>query len=165
MKVISNASPSVCLARIGQLDLLRQLYGEISIPDAVWGEIVVDGVGQPGANEVKQADWIKRRSVGNIQLILALQQELDNGEAEAIALAVESEADLLIIDERLGRDVARHFGLNISGLIAVLIEAKHKGLIDEVEGYLDKMRDVAGFRVSDELYRRVLTDEDEREKH
>ena len=162
MIVVSDASPLIGLASIGQLDLLKQLYEEIHIPEAVWREVVIDGVRQPGADEVKKADWIRRRDVSNRQLVLALKQNLDDGEAEAIALTVELKADLLIIDERLGRDTAKHFGLNHIGLIGVLVEAKHKGSISEVKRYLDELRIVAGFRISDRLYKRVLIDEGER---
>jgi len=65
------------------------------------------------------------------------------------------------MDERLGRETARHLGLRCIGLIGVLIEAKHKGLIHAVKPYLDALRDIAGFRISDALYRRVLQDEGE----
>jgi predicted nucleic acid-binding protein len=159
--VVSNASPLINLARIGKLDLLRQLYEELSVPEAVWQEIVVKGAGQPGAEEVKTATWIKRRAVTNTQLARALQQELDTGEAEAIALALEMEAKLLLMDEHVGRETARHLGLHCIGLIGVLIEAKRKGLISTVKPHLDALRDVAGFRVSDPLYQRVLQDEGE----
>ncbi len=59
MSVVSNASPIINLARIGLLDLLRKLYGVLLIPEAVWREVVIEGTGQPGAEEVKVADWIK----------------------------------------------------------------------------------------------------------
>ncbi|MBW2012163.1 MAG: hypothetical protein JRI32_11260 [Deltaproteobacteria bacterium] len=58
------------------------------IPDAVWHEVVVDGEGQPGAEYVKICSWIIKKSVTNISLARALRQELDAGEAEAIALAL-----------------------------------------------------------------------------
>lgn len=96
MSIISNASPLINLARIRQFHLLRQLYSEIIIPAGVWREIVVEGSGQPGAEEVKAADWIKTETVQNEKLVHALRQELDAGEAEAIALAVEKRAELLL---------------------------------------------------------------------
>ena len=99
--------------------------------------------------------------LANTRLVHSLLQYLDGGESEAIALAVELKAELLIIDERLGRDTARHFGLNFTGLIGLLVDAKHKGLIDEIKRYLDELRNVFGFRISESLYRRVLTDEGE----
>lgn len=60
MTIVSNASPLINLARIGKLDLLRELYGKLLIPQAVWQEVVLDGVGQPGAEQVKTSDWIKQ---------------------------------------------------------------------------------------------------------
>ena len=108
MNVVSNASPLIALIRIGQLDLLRQLYSEIIIPDAVWHEVVVEGADQPGVEAVSSASWIMRRTVTNRPLVHGLQQELDAGEAEAIALAVEIDDAWLLMDERLGRDTAWH---------------------------------------------------------
>ena len=157
MSVVSNASPLISLARIGRLDLLRQLYGELFIPEAVWHEVVIEGVGQPGADEVKAATWIKTQSVTNTPLISALRQELDAGEAEAIALTLETQAELLLMDERVGREVARHLGLRYTGLIVVLVEAKHKEVLSAVKPQLDALN-MAGFRISDALYVRVLQD-------
>jgi uncharacterized protein len=131
VSIISNASPLINLARIGKLGLLHQLYRELTIPEAVWREVVVEGAGQPAAEELKTAVWIKTCAVTNKLLVHALQQELDGGEAEAIALALEVGADLLLMDERLGRETARHLGLRYTGLIGVLIESKRKGLINQ----------------------------------
>jgi len=161
MSVVSNASPLISLARIGKLDLLRQLYDELFIPEAVWHEVVIEGVGQPGADEVKAATWIKTQLVTNTPLVHALRQELDAGEAEAIALTLETQAELLLMDERVGREVARHLGLRYTGLIGVLVEAKHKGVLSVVTPQLDELRNIAGFRISDALYVRVLQDERE----
>jgi hypothetical protein len=99
--------------------------------------------------------------VKNRYLVQALRQDLDAGEAEAIALALEVEAELLSMDERLGRESAHHFGLHYIGLIGVLIEAKHKGLISAVKPYLDALRDRAGFRLATALDERVLRDQGE----
>jgi predicted nucleic acid-binding protein len=161
MSVVSNASPLISLARIGKLDLLRQLYGELLIPEAVWHEVVIEGVGQPGANEVKVATWIKTQSVTNTPLVSALRQELDTGEAEAIVLTLETQAELLLMDERVGREVARHLGLRYTGLIGVLVEAKHKDVLTFIKPHLDALRDIAGFRIRDALYVRILQDEEE----
>ena len=161
MSVVSNASALINLARIGKPDLLRELYGQLLIPQAVWQEVVVEGVGQPGADEVKSATWIKSQAATNRQLVRALQQDLDAGEAEAIALALEIKADLLLMDERLGRETARHLGLRYVGLIGVLIESKRKGLIGAIKPHLDALRDLACFHVKEALYLRVLQDEGE----
>lgn len=160
MIVISDPSPLAALSFIRQLDLLQRLYGQVLVPEAVWQELQA-GIGQPGRTAVLNAAWIEPRSVRNRQLVIALLQELDLGEAEAIALAVECEADLLVIDERLGRRSAQHFGLNVIGVIGVLVDAKHHGLISEIKLYLDQLRDLAGFYIGDALYQRVLADEKE----
>lgn len=96
MIVVSDASALINLARIGELGLLRQLYGEIVIPQAVWQEVVVEGAGQPGADAVGKASWIRAKEVTNEHLVRALRQDLDAGEAEAIALVLELKAHLLI---------------------------------------------------------------------
>ena len=104
MITVSNSSPIINLARIGKLDLLRQIFGTVTVPDAVWREVVVDGAGQAGARDVEQASWIRRATVKNRDLVRALQQELDEGESEAIALACETQGSLLLMDENLGRE-------------------------------------------------------------
>jgi len=161
VNVVGDASVLINLARIGELDLLRRLYGNIVIPEAVWREVVIEGAGQPGAEGVREASWIETRDVANKHLVRALRQDLDAGEAEAIALTLEMGADLLLMDERLGRETARFLGLHYVGLIGVLIAAKRNGLIDAIKSRLDMLQDVAGFRVSDALYARVLQDEGE----
>jgi predicted nucleic acid-binding protein len=163
MNIVCNASLLINLSRIGKLDLLHDLYNELTIPEGVWQEVVVEGVGQAGAELIGSAAWIKKRPVKNRELVQALQQELDAGEAEAIALSLEIGAELLLMDEHLGREVARHFGLRYSGLIGALIEAKHKGFIDAIRPLLDSLRQVAGFRVSGALYAQILKDQKEYE--
>lgn len=156
MIVVSNASAIINLAAVGQLDLLRQLYDKIAIPQAVYHEIAVVGVGQPGATEVQTLEWIETRQVVNRTLVASLQIELDKGEAEAIALAVELKAELLLLDERLGRAVASRLGLKFIGLLGVLIEARGKRLIPAVKPVLDNLITQAGFWVNDQLYAQVL---------
>ena len=158
MKVISNTSPLINLARIGQLDLLRDLFDGLVVPEAVWRECVIDGEGKPGAAAIRTADWIAIQSVTNLALVQALRQELDAGEAEAIALGLQESADLLLMDERLGRDTARHFNLRCMGLIGVLILAKQHGSIERIKPYLDQLQNEAGFRVAHPLYTQVLFD-------
>ena len=161
MSIVSNASPLINLARIERLDLLPRLYGELIIPEAVWREVVIEGVGQPGADEIESASWVQVQPATNRELVQALRQELDAGEAEAIALALEVGAEMLLMDEHLGRETAVHMGVRCLGLIGVLIEAKRKELVSGVQPLLDALRDVAGFWISESLYRRVLQDEGE----
>jgi hypothetical protein len=161
MIVVSNSSPLVSLAAIGRLELLRMLYGAIFIPRGVHHEVAVTGTGRPGAVEVQSFAWITCHDVGNPTVVTALQGKLDLGEAEAIALALELPADLLLMDERLGRIEATRFGLRFIGTLGVLIEAKARGHLLAIKPVLDELRTNAGFRVSEALRARVLQESGE----
>lgn len=89
--------------------------------------------------------------MSNRELVLALIRDLDQGEAESIALAIELEADLLILDEREGRRLAKRFGLNVTGVLGVLLEAKAADLIQEVRPLVQELRDRAGFYLSEDV--------------
>ncbi|VAW39802.1 hypothetical protein MNBD_CHLOROFLEXI01-340 [hydrothermal vent metagenome] len=141
--------------------MLRVLYEELLIPTSVWVEAVEKGKGKPGSTEISSAAWIKRHSVENMALVQALRQDLDAGESEAIALALETQADLLLMDERLGRSTAQYFGLRYIGSIGILATAKKRKLITEIRPRLDKLRKDVGFYLSDALYDRVLEDANE----
>lgn len=154
MIVVSNTSPITNLAAIAQLDLLRQIYRQVIVPEAVFQELTAEGGHHPGAI-VRELDWMRSRRVSNLAVVAALQVELDAGEAAAIALAQELPADLLLIDEHLGRVVAARLGIRIIGLLAVLIEAKHRRLITEVKPLVDALIS-RGFRIGNDLYVRVL---------
>ena len=158
MIVISNSSALINLVIIERLDLLREKFGEIIVPQAVWQEVVIEGAGKPGAKEVERANWIRVKEVTNKPLVQLLEQKLDDGESEAIALALEVGADLVLLDERDARDTAESLGLDILGVIGILIWAKKKGLILSLQDELDQLRNVAKFRFNDELYRRVLAE-------
>jgi predicted nucleic acid-binding protein len=154
--IVSNTSPIINLACIDRLDVLPALFGEIAIPDAVFHEIAVAHPDAPGASDVRTAPWVRRRSVVNRPLVDSLRLELDPGEAEAIACAVEANAKLLLIDERRGRLVALRLGLATTGLMGVLLLARKKGLIESIRPLLDDLRRVAGFWIGDALYAQVL---------
>ena len=154
--VVCNTSPVIALACVGRLELLHAVYTQIMVPDAVFDEITVAGAGEPGAREVGQAAWIMRQPVRNTSLVTALRLELDAGEAEAIALAVENKADLILLDERIGRRAAQRLGLTTIGTLGVLIAAKDRGLLAAVRPVLDALRTDAGFWIADDLYNAVI---------
>lgn len=156
MIVVSNTSPITNLAAVGQLPILQQLYEKILIPEAVYIELTSGDGAQPGELEVRTLQWIENRSVTDQILVVALQMELDPGEAAAIALAVELKANLLLLDERRGRAVASRLGLRFIGILGALIEAKHQGCIVAVKPILDDLVKKTGFWVSQQLYTRVL---------
>jgi predicted nucleic acid-binding protein len=154
--VVSNTSPITNLAAVGQLSLLQQLYENIVIPQAVYDEMAGLGYTVPGTVEVQTLSWIQIQQVRNLTLVTELQRELDKGEAEAIVLAVELGADALLMDERRGRRIASRFGLNVIGLLGVLLEAKHSGLIPAVKPVMDVLIERIGFRISNQLYSDIL---------
>jgi predicted nucleic acid-binding protein len=127
--VVSDASPLISLAVAGYLDVLQSLYGRVIIPEAVYQEVTGGVPRLPGALAIQELQWIVSQPVQNDAMVRALQGELDHGEAEAIALAVELQAGLILIDERRARAIAARMGLNVVGVLGVLVEAKHKALV------------------------------------
>jgi uncharacterized protein len=154
--VVSNTSPIFYLSTIGQLDLLRQLYGKIIIPNAVFNEITSVGNTDASAAIVPTLSWIQTQPVSDQAFIHTLSVELDPGEAEAIALAVELKANRLLINERLGRAAAMRSSLQVTGVLGILIAAKRRKLIQEVKPLLDALIQQVGFWVDERLYAEVL---------
>lgn len=153
MVVISDSTAITNLYQIKLLMVVKQLYGEIFIPEGVYQEL--SNFSDQKAL-IDQSDWIKICKIKDQNLLNDLLEELDRGEAEAILLAIESQSDLLIIDERKGRQVAKQHGLRLIGILGVLINAKEKGIIPAVKSYMDELVGKAGFYVSKELYEDVL---------
>lgn len=156
MIVVSNTSPIFYLSTIGQLDLLRQLYAEIVIPKTVLNEITNVGNTDVSARVVPTLSWMKTQSATDQTFVNTLRAELDPGEAEAIALAVELNADRLLMDERLGRAAAMRAGLKVTGVLGILIAAKRNNLIQEVKPLLDALIEQVGFWIDARLYAEVL---------
>jgi predicted nucleic acid-binding protein len=156
VRVVSNASPLINLAAVGQLALLRQLYRRVIVPPAVWNEVVRLGKGRLGSRAVRAASWVQVKAVRDRALVQMLLAELDPGEAESIVLAREIQADLLLLDESHARRAARRMGLPITGLVGVLIEAAGKGLISDLAATLRELRDRAGFWLTDEVVEEAL---------
>lgn len=152
MIIVSNTSPLTNLAAIGQFDLLRDLYSELNIPSGVWEELNAMGKPWPGSREVKKAGWIHQHNVQNRLWVCSLAKDLDKGEAESIVLASELNAGMILLDEKEGRNAAERVGLKPMGVIGIMLEAKHKNLIQSVQPHLDSLRQTAGFRISDALY-------------
>jgi uncharacterized protein len=154
--IVSDTSPINNLAAINYLHLLHQLYEKVVIPEAVFRELTDPNFPVPGAVEVQTFNWIQTCTVRDLSLVEALSNELDIGEAEAIALAVEIQADQVLMDERRGRLVASKLKLNYTGILGILVEAKNKGLIAEVKPLLDALINEAGFWIAEPLYNSVL---------
>src|SRR5579859_3485169 len=135
--VILNHTPLVALWSLGQLPLLRDLYQEVIIPEAVSEEFLATerSVRQTALDE---APWIKLLSLRNPRQAL-VYVGLDRGEAEVLALATERSARLVIIDEFKGRRYAQRLGLPLTGTLGVLLAAKQNGLLLAVAPLIDQL--------------------------
>lgn len=156
MIVVSDTSVLSNLILIGELNLLHQLYGEIIIPDKVKEELqkLQDfGIDIVSLNVF---DSITVLSPTDQEMVNKLMDSLDAGESAAITLATELKADYLAIDERAGRRTAKSLGLNIIGLVGILIQAKEADLIDTIKPLLDKLISEANFYLSNAFYRQIL---------
>ena len=134
---------------------MQQLYGTIIIPPAVYQELINSGDTDPATLAVQTVDWIQTQAISDRVLLEILQTNLDPGEAEAITLAVEINAERLIIDERRGRNEAIQLGLQVTGLLGIVLAAKQQGLIPLVQPIFDKLR-TNSFWIRDALYAEIL---------
>ena len=156
MIVVSNTSPITNLSAIGQFDLIQKLYDTIYIAEGVWQELNARGQSWPGSAEVERSAWVNRKKVKNQTVVATLRGDLDPGESETIALAIELKADLVLMDETEGRHKAKRLGLNVTGVIGMLLEAKSKGHISEARPFLDRFCQEAGFYLSEHVYQEAL---------
>ncbi|BAD85107.1 hypothetical protein, conserved [Thermococcus kodakarensis KOD1] len=155
MPVVSDSTPLIHLAKIDRLELLREFFGEIIIPEAVYRECVLEGGNSEDALAIKNAKWIKVEKISDEKLKRALMLELDEGESEAIVLAIERNAELILIDDYDGREVARALGLKVVGTIGILLKAKLLGKIKSLREELERLK-ATGFWLSEEFYERIL---------
>lgn len=138
--------------------MLREFYSDVLVPPAVWDEVTQAGA-RPGAAEVRAArseGWLQVRPLRLEALVARLKADLDNGEAEAIALAAELPHSLLLVDEAEGRQAALQLGLDFTGTLGLLLRAKRVGRINALKPVLDDLRQRHGFRLSQTVYQQVL---------
>lgn len=155
MLVVTDASPLIFLGRLSLLELLPQLYGRVLVPRTVLDEVVRGAPTDPAASALLSAAWLEVEEAGEAPLLEALHEELDSGEAAAIALARELGADLLLIDERQGRRIARRLGLAVKGTLGVLIAARNQDLVPELRPLLVRLSE-EGAWLSDDLMNEAL---------
>ena len=141
MIVIPDTAPIISLLKINRLDLLQELFGTVFIPKAVHDELTQNEKYELEAKVIINSVFIQGRDVLNQEAVRILETitQLDKGESEAIILFQELNAQLLLIDERRGRDVAERLQIPLSGTIGVLLKAFDKGLLtrQQILEYLD----------------------------
>lgn len=147
--VIADTSCFILLDKIGELDLLREIFGSVVTTQQVALEF-----NKPFPS------WISVQSVTNTKYVQLLEIEVDKGEASAIALAFEKDSSLLIIDDAKARKLASRLGLNFTGTLGVLLKAKELGVIPNLKSLLEKVQQT-NFRFSDKIASELLREANE----
>ena len=136
-KIISNTTPILSLLKINKLDLLKELYEKVIIPSAVFQEIE-NGKDKQYYQDLSLLSWIEIADINNPES-RSYFTDLDNGEAEVLILAKEQNADLVIMDEIMGRRFAKQLEFNLTGTIGILLKAKENKLINSISGLLTEL--------------------------
>ncbi len=125
MIVLSDSSPLIILTKIGQLDVLPQLYETVTITPEVYSEVAVSGAGLVGSSQISAANWIDIRQLQKPTDLTDMQIRfgLGIGELSVILLGQELKADLLLIDDMKARKLARQEQLTVLGCVGVLHDA------------------------------------------
>lgn len=159
MIVVSDTTPVISLIKNEKLDLLKNLFGEILIPEAVFRELTTNNLFSDEAEIVRNCEFLKIVSVQNKKSLEVLQKitGLDDGESESIIIVDEQKSDLLIMDERKGRKVAEKMGITLTGTVGILIQAFNEKMIsaDDVKLCLQNMRN-QNIRISESLVEKAL---------
>ena len=158
MIVISDTLPVLNLARIGRLELLPLLYKQVLIPSAVFEELTASKPDLPPAIDFASESWLIVASANDRPRVQEFRKNLDPGEAEAIVLAIEHRADLLLVDERRACRTATAAGITVTGLLGVVARAKRAGLVDLAKPVIDELIQTARFWIGPDLYAEVLTE-------
>lgn len=160
MQVVSNTSPLSALSIIGRLGLLRERFGTVRIPEAVWIELArLDHVsGKQALVKARAEGWLEVHKISYHPMAGVLAVTLDAGESEAIAMSLEWPADLLIMDESSGRAMARNLKVKLTGTLGLLLQAKRSGRIPSLKFEMDRLVQDAGFFVSDRIRNTFLAE-------
>jgi predicted nucleic acid-binding protein len=153
LKVVSNSTPLIALASINRLDILEKLYQEVFIPKAVMEEVSIHE--KVGSIEIQKSKFIKVIEVKNKEAKQFFQTSLHDGEVETIILYREMNADLCIIDDLLARKYAKYHDIKITGTLGVLLKAKEKKLISQLNSVMDELIK-NGIFIDEKLYELVL---------
>lgn len=158
MLVVSNTSPLSNLSIVGLLDLLRLRYGKVLVPEYVERELLAlsHPLGLAHLRTAFHDGWVEVRRLPDRILAETHERRVDSGEAEAIALAELLNADKLIIDDKLGRELARERGLRAAGILGELLYAKSHGRVASVGEAMDQLQSAARFYIHQDLRAMIL---------
>jgi len=160
MPAVSNTSPLVNLAIVDLLHLLRRQFAELLIPPAVRDELRADEerLGSASLQAAMDEGWLRIVELDNPAVAQAFSEQVDRGEAEAIALALQLKAAPVLIDERDGRALATGLGLQVTGLLGILLRARLTGDLAAIAPVLDALETEADFRLGPALRHAVLVE-------
>jgi predicted nucleic acid-binding protein len=142
-EAVCNSTCLIALERIGQLGLIPRVFPNVYAPAAVRDEV---GVVIP---------WLTAKEATNASTVAVLKTQLGDGEAQAIALALEAPGIEVILDDKKARRIARQLGLRVIGTVGILLRAKRRGLVPAIRPFLQAIQ-AAGFRLSPSLYNEAL---------
>ncbi len=158
-RVIVNSTPLIILCNIGKLEILKELYGAIMIPQAVYAEVTAKK--DSACQQIVSADWIHVEQIQDQSDKMMYKSRLHEGEVEVMILAQESKkVDLVVIDDNAAKKTAKYLGLPVTGTMGVLLKAKKRGVVKEIRPILESMKE-RGFYISGEIERLVLEQAEE----
>lgn len=147
--IISDTSILILFDKINELQILNKVYTKVYITQEV-----ADEYGE------ELPSWVKVKSVKNKIKQTEIENLVDLGEASVIALALEFEDALLLIDDKKGRKLAKNLNIKLSGTLGTILKAKHFEIIDRIKPLIKKLINI-NYRISNELVRKVLKKADE----
>jgi len=160
-KAICNTGTIIALSMIDRIDILRHIFELIAVPEEVHKEILEGGARNAGLANYRKAQWIRVVALSS-PVDPLLRTSLDPGEAAVIGLARELNANVVVVDERKARKIARTvYGLHVIGSARALVEAKRRGLLDKIGSELQTMRD-GGYWIGDSIVDAALKSAGER---
>lgn len=139
LKVVVNTTPLIALSYVGKLDILKELYCEIIIPEAVYKELSVKQESICKKAVDRSLDWIRVEKIQNQMAKSMYKTQLHDGEVEVMILSKEIDADVVIIDDANAKKHAKYLQLPVTGTLGVLIKAKQLGYVDELKPILHCM--------------------------
>jgi predicted nucleic acid-binding protein len=158
MPAVSNTSPILNLAVIDRLSLVREQFTTVAIPKGVLKELRIEE-NLPGSKKILdalEAKWLQVEEIQDSAMLRILKRELDSGEAEAIALAAETSAQWILLDESEARRLAKDLGLKVTGVLGILLRACRQNRIPSFRTEMERLREKAGFYIADQLFEDLL---------
>jgi predicted nucleic acid-binding protein len=152
---VADTSFLIALQWLELLETLGQVHTRVLVPERVWDEFA-EGASEAELAAAARIGVIQRTQVSNATLAAAIGTAAEGGEAEVIALALESGIILVLMDDYRGRKVAQRLGLKTRGILGHLLLLKRLGSIEAVRGYLEKLKE-RGFFLSEQIIREVLS--------